>query len=577
MDPSRALSNALGPALLAALRTPASEGQVQALLAQVGQELDLVLFAVGRDSVKLRLPSGQVFEAAGELPYPAGTRLTVQVQAPATEGGAARLKLLEASLPPAPAILAPLLQGEAAPLMARLLQAEVPPSLQPLLRILETLQDPALPQAPPSSRILAALETLPVPALQALRQLAPGPTATLPELAQVFRGWIGSAFRELAAQATIPQAPGSGSGTLSPQQPASSPPAGAIMQQTPPAASPSPASLPSNPVNPPISAPLHLVPPAPTVAPVPQLAGVAPPTGKPEALPQVTTAPESTTVPYGPEGSLGADSGEPSAGPKVLNQPVAIQNKTDLAALLIQRLETQLASRGEPVMEARDPIRALVRQLLKGLEAPPPSMNAQTLAAPANARSRLLAEAPEADHRPLPPLPAAPTPSKGAPPSPPERADAWESWIGGAIRALGDPQTSPREAPFHLAQAREGTAFFELPLPWGSAPLQIWIESGLPEERKERSADANQKVLVGLSFTALGETRVGLQQARGTLQVRIWTERPELLGDRLPDLQRELEGEGSPVDLKVLALGDGQTPVPSLRAVLAGSAFQALG
>lgn len=146
------------------------------------------------------------------------------------------------------------------------------------------------------------------------------------------------------------------------------------------------------------------------------------------------------------------------------------------------------------------------------------------------------------------------------------------------MKALGDPKVSPREASFHLAQAKEGTAFFELPLPWGSpATLQLWIESGLPEREEGPSAEEAQRVLVGLHFTALGETRVGLQETRAAMQVRIWTERPDLLMTRLPDLQRELEFGERSVDLRILPLGGGQVPVPSLRSVLAGSGFQALG
>jgi hypothetical protein len=147
------------------------------------------------------------------------------------------------------------------------------------------------------------------------------------------------------------------------------------------------------------------------------------------------------------------------------------------------------------------------------------------------------------------------------------------------MKALSDPKVSPREAPFHLAQAREGTAFFELPLPWGvpSAPLQIWIEPGLPDEEDGPPTEATPRVLVGLHFTTLGETRVGIQKSASLLQVRIWTERPELLSDRLPALKQELEEGEQPVDLRILPLGGGGTAVPSLRSVLAGSGFQALG
>lgn len=577
MDPSRALPNALGPALLAALRTPASEGQVQALLAQLGQELDLVLFAVGRDSVKLRLPSGQVFEAAGELPYPAGTRLTVQVQPPSTEGGAPRLKLIEAAAPPAPAILAPLVQGEAAPLMARLLQAEVPPGLQPLLRILESLQDPARPQAPPASRILAALETLPAPALQALRQVAPGPTATLPELAQALRNWIATTFLELPAQVPPASAKNSGPAAPSSQTRTASPPEGSTLQAVPLEVPPAPASAPPTPgIRTPTASP-PTIPRTPAPAPAPLPAGTAPPTGTAESRPRFSPIPGPSTLTPAPEGSPPAGSQRTSADPFLWQEPAGVPQPLDPAGFLLQRLEAQWSAQGEPAAEAWDPIRALVRQLLKGLETPSPAPDLRPLPAPAVPRPPAPAQAGEVGHPPLPHSAPKLAALEGLPSAPLEHAESWETWIGGAIRTLADPRLSPREAPFHLAQAREGTAFFEVPLPWGSAPLQIWIESGLPESQEEPFADAHQKVLVGLALTALGETRVGLQRVRGTLQVRIWTERPELLVDRLPRLRQELEEGGSRVDLKVLPMGDGLAAPPSLRAVLAGSAFQALG
>ena len=148
--------------------------------------------------------------------------------------------------------------------------------------------------------------------------------------------------------------------------------------------------------------------------------------------------------------------------------------------------------------------------------------------------------------------------------------------MGGAMKALGDPRVSPREAPFHLAQAREGTAFFELPLPWSPQPLQLWIESGLPDGGEGAAPEDTHRVMVGLNFTVLGETRVGLQKSRGALQVRIWTERPELLKDRLSELRLGLEEEGETVDLKVYPLGD-PASVPSLRSVALGTGYQALG
>lgn len=168
---------------------------------------------------------------------------------------------------------------------------------------------------------------------------------------------------------------------------------------------------------------------------------------------------------------------------------------------------------------------------------------------------------------------------KNANAAPAELPESWEAWVGGAMKVLGDPKISSREAPFHLAQAKEGTGFFELPLPWGTAqaPLQIWIESGLPDRAQDPSGPEDLRVLIGLSFTALGETRVGLHRHRDGLQVRIWTERPDLLEGRLADLRRELEEGEQRLDLRILALGDRHSTVPSLRSLVAGTTYQALG
>ena len=67
MDASSAVSQVLGPAILAALQARLPADQVQVILAQAGQQLDLVLFAAEGGTVKLQLPPGQVFEADGSV------------------------------------------------------------------------------------------------------------------------------------------------------------------------------------------------------------------------------------------------------------------------------------------------------------------------------------------------------------------------------------------------------------------------------------------------------------------------------------------------------------------------------
>ena len=162
----------------------------------------------------------------------------------------------------------------------------------------------------------------------------------------------------------------------------------------------------------------------------------------------------------------------------------------------------------------------------------------------------------------------------GRPGPAPAVPDTWEAWIRTAVKTLGDPSASPREAPFHAAQAKDGTAFFEIPLPWApQAPLQMWVESdqagarGGPEDTK--------RVLLGLSFSNLGETRLGLAQGPGGLQVRVWTEHPALLEPAKDRMVSELRDLGAPVDLKILPLPAG--PVASVKSLVTGATLQILG
>jgi hypothetical protein len=148
------------------------------------------------------------------------------------------------------------------------------------------------------------------------------------------------------------------------------------------------------------------------------------------------------------------------------------------------------------------------------------------------------------------------------------------------VKALSDPAASPQTAAFHAAQAREGTAYFEIPLPWApNNPLQMWVESDRDPRNAGQGGDGDtQRVLLGLSFSNLGETRLGIARSSGNLQVRVWTEHPERVEAAKADMEAELQDLGGQVDLKVLRLtpGPGGT-VPSLRSQVAGSTLQALG
>ena len=159
-----------------------------------------------------------------------------------------------------------------------------------------------------------------------------------------------------------------------------------------------------------------------------------------------------------------------------------------------------------------------------------------------------------------------------------ELPEAWEAWIRGSLTTLSNPAISPKEAPFHALQAKEGTAFFEIPLPWAQAsPLQIWVEADAPEERKG-GEEATKRVLLGLRFSQLGETRLGMAQGSFGLQIRIWTEHPEALESEKERMKKELEDLGKTVDLKIYSLTNGPNgTIPSVRSLVVGPTLRALG
>ncbi|MBK8788904.1 MAG: hypothetical protein IPO28_01665 [Holophagaceae bacterium] len=155
-----------------------------------------------------------------------------------------------------------------------------------------------------------------------------------------------------------------------------------------------------------------------------------------------------------------------------------------------------------------------------------------------------------------------------------EQPEVWSAWLKGSMEALADPGTSPAESAFHRLQAKEGTGWFEIPLPWapGAEPLRLWIEGeGAPAGV---DADAVHRVFLSVPFSSLGEVRLGLEQRSAGLRVRLWLQDPaqaEALG---PDLEAELRSLGRPVDLQVLALPPDS---PDLRALAGGSPLQAMG
>ena len=160
-----------------------------------------------------------------------------------------------------------------------------------------------------------------------------------------------------------------------------------------------------------------------------------------------------------------------------------------------------------------------------------------------------------------------------------ELPESWEAWMRGTVTTLSDPAISPREAAFHALQAKEGTAFFELPLPWAQAsPLQIWVEADAPEQEGRAGGAGTKRVLLGLRFSKLGETRLGLAQGSFGLQIRIWTEHPEALENGKESIKQALKDLGTSVDLRIYALTQGPDgTIPSVRSLVVGPSLRALG
>lgn len=216
------------------------------------------------------------------------------------------------------------------------------------------------------------------------------------------------------------------------------------------------------------------------------------------------------------------------------------------------RLQASLARRPDLPQAAGDAVAQLVKNLIRTPEAPVRSF-----------------QAPQGQ-------PSAPATTATAHAALPE---SWEAWMKAGVKALTDASVSPREAPFHAAQAKEGTAFFELPLPWSpNSPLQMWVEADRQGKGGEAKGGGSTRVLLGLSFSRLGETRLGLAKGPEGLQVRVWAEHPEALTGAQAGMEEELKTLGMPVDLKILPLDPGpEGTVPTIRSLAVGSTFQVLG
>lgn len=155
-----------------------------------------------------------------------------------------------------------------------------------------------------------------------------------------------------------------------------------------------------------------------------------------------------------------------------------------------------------------------------------------------------------------------------------EQPETWTTWMKETMKTLADPAASPAESAFHRLQAKEGTGWFEVPLPWapGADPLRIWIEGERDASGSE--SDTVHRVFLSVPFSTLGEVRMGLEQRSSGLRVRLWLQDPAQADALRPELEAELATLGRPVDFQVLTLPPG---TPDLRALAGAHPIQAMG
>jgi hypothetical protein len=155
-----------------------------------------------------------------------------------------------------------------------------------------------------------------------------------------------------------------------------------------------------------------------------------------------------------------------------------------------------------------------------------------------------------------------------------EQPETWSTWLKEAMKTLADPAASPAESVFHRLQAKEGTGWFEVPLPWapGADPLRLWVEQD--KASTGSGSETVHRVFLSVPFSTLGEVRLGLEQRNAGLRVRLWLADPGQLEPLRGALEAELAALGRPVDLQVLALPPG---TPDLRALVGAPPLRALG
>jgi len=162
----------------------------------------------------------------------------------------------------------------------------------------------------------------------------------------------------------------------------------------------------------------------------------------------------------------------------------------------------------------------------------------------------------------------------------PENPPTWQSWLKGTIKALVDPQASPKETFFHTLATRENVNYFELPLPWAQGRnLEIWVENDGGENSGKGEKDKKTfRMLLALNFSVIGETRVGLESSAKRLGITIWAEKPQYIENELPQMQNELSAFGFDASISINNLASGPDGiVPTIKSQIISPSLHVIG
>jgi hypothetical protein len=542
-----------GPLILEALRLVEAASAGEALLpALAGAEVKAVLAEIQAQGLLLLLADGRRLTATGELPYPPGTTLTFRVQP--QPDGSTQLQPLRADPPLPPPLLAPLLQGEASALLQRLSAPELPAALLPLKELLARLPGPPATDRPLPAALAPLAEALGLPTLpEAPGAAAPAPTPSGPSAAP-----LASPTPDPRSAPTATPTAAAPLGPNPPPTPETASPltapltAALVARGVPPESAPRLAALlagaplpaPGDPLPDPLPAlrPGALEPhrasalgdPGPEAL-APQPGSPTPPPLTPEALGRLLQA---TARLGGPTPSGPVDPALPAKVRDLLERlPPALAQRV---VLLLHLLPP--AGQGTP-LASQDPLAQLLKALLPEIRA-------------ALARSEAAAGSPASS-------PLAP------PRLDPAQPATWERWLRSTMEALARPESSPQEAPFHRLQAREGTALFEVPVPWlAERPqIELWAE----RDPGDGEGDPTSRVLLALDLGRTGELRVALQAGPGGTRAQVVA--GATVAAELATLLQEELGEPAPFPVQVRA---SETLPPRPRAQ-AGQGLRALG